>query len=956
MAKTTTFASAEFASIDAVSASISINLTEYGRNWGIDRIGAADAWKYATGEGIVVAVLDSGIDYDHADLDANIWVNDGEIAGDGIDNDGNGFIDDVNGWNFSSSGLANNINDVNSHGTHVAGIIAAESNGEGTVGVAPDAEIMGVKVLSDSGFGGWSGIAQGIDYAVQNGAKIINMSLGGATLSTAVFNAVARAQEAGVIVVAAAGNNGGSQAMNPAALAAQFDNVISVANSTTNDTLAGNSNYSIDGTTVDLAAPGTGIRSTTPNDNTGTKSGTSMAAPMVSGAAAVLWSAAPHLSYREIIDVIEASVDTLASLAKPVATNGILNLAEAMNLLMGSREPDEPVNDAPILTLTVAVSELAEDMTDPASVLLADLTVTDDGVGVAILELTGGDVDAFEIRDGGLYLRDGVTLDFETKSSYTVEISVDDPALGDGPEGTVTYTLTVGDVDETPPADPQPTPGPEGSLPDAFAGLNFWYDTGDLAAGEIDRLTDLSGQAPDAVAGNAGGRAEQGETGLRFDGDDVYRIADDSDLNTGSSYTGKTLTFTLETGADVDSRQMLFEQGGSWRGLSVYVEGGEIVMAGWNLREQVWGVLSVSTAVAAEERSTISLVFDSEAGTFSGWKDGALFGTVDGAGLLYQHGDDIGLGGVQGQTLVADGSVVSTGQAFWQGALFEAAGHGRALTGEELAALHAGLNGKWMQDAAPDDPAPEPEPEPEPNRGPVAVDDGPFDTVEGTQVTLAVADLLANDWDADGDVLTLTGIVSADGGTAWIDGDSFHFNADAVGDASVVYEVSDGCGGTDQATVSFAVAPAPAPAPDPAPEPETPIPGPDDPAPLLINHGGMDLGDRAKTHIFDTERDGFTGSFWIGNKNNDPTKNGLRDAAGDGTMTFSDADGLLATDEFVLMHELALQGDRGMRVSEVAPDMLRFEIDGKWSTDVAYFEGDFVVDLLSLAASEDWML
>lgn len=943
--------------IEHLSGSFSVGPAEYSRNWGINHIGALEAWASGTGEGITVAVLDTGIDYDHTDLDANLWVNTSEIAGDGIDNDGNGFVDDIHGWNFTSSGASSNINDVRGHGTHVAGIIAAEANGQGTVGVAPDAEIMGVKVLSDGGSGSWSGIARGIDYAVENGAKIINMSLGGGSLSTSVFEAVARAQEAGVIIVAAAGNSSGSQALYPAALAAEFDNVISVANSTQSDTIAGSSNYSIDGTTVDLAAPGSNIFSTMPDNMTGSKTGTSMAAPMVAGAAAVLWSAAPHLKYVDIIKLIESSVTALASLAKPVATNGVLNLAEAMRLLLGTELPEEPINEAPTLGMAVAVSSLAEDTVDPSTILLADLIVTDDGVGVAMLELTGGDVEAFEIRNGALYLREGVTVDFETKSSYTIEISVDDPDIGDSVEDTISYTLSIDDVDETPA--PEPEPIPDGRPPDAIAGLNFWYNTALLNAGSTERLSDLSGQASDAVASKSERQAEAGDAGLRFDGDDVYRIADDTDLNRGGPYIGKTLTFTIETGVDVDSRQVLYEQGGTTRGLSVYVEAGEIVMAGWNFREQAWGVLSVSTTLETQARSTISLVFDAEAGKFSGWKDGVLFGTRVGANKLYAHSDDIGLGGVQGRTLVADGSSISTGEAYWTGALFEAAGYGRALSGEEITALHAGLNEKWFTDGD----APEP---PAPNVAPVAVNDGPFEVVSGTEFSMAVADLLANDTDADGDALTLTGIVAENGGAARIDNDTFIFTADAAGQAAIVYEVADGRGGTDEGTVYFAVTalpdpdpeptPDPVPDPEPTPNPEPPIPGPEDPAPLLVNHGIMDLGDRDKTYVFATDQDGFKGSFAVLNKNSDPTKNGLNEAAGNNTMTFSDAAGLAATDEFVLMYELALQGDRGMQVSQIDSDMLRFEVEGKRATDVAYFEGDFVVDLLSSSASGDWSL
>ena len=300
-------------------------------NWALDAVDAFSAWQVATGEDIVIAVVDTGVDVNHKDLDDNIWVNKGEIAGDGIDNDGNGFIDDVNGWNFTNDGAANNPNDVHSHGTHVAGIIAAEAdNGYGIAGVAPDAEIMAVKVLNDRGSGSSSDVAAGIRYAVDNGADIVNLSLGSSRLSSSIEAAVEYAQANGVLVVAAAGNSGRSEAGYPARLTESLDNVISVAATDKNGKVASFSNYSESGTTVDLAAPGVSIRSTTPDDRFGNKSGTSMATPVVAAAAAVIWSANPEWTYDQVIEVLESTVSDLANTSKPNATNGILDLGAAM--------------------------------------------------------------------------------------------------------------------------------------------------------------------------------------------------------------------------------------------------------------------------------------------------------------------------------------------------------------------------------------------------------------------------------------------------------------------------------------------------------------------------------------------------------------------------------------------------------------------------------------------------
>ena len=179
-----------------------------GNSWGLDRIGAPEAWAMGyRGQGTVVAVLDTGVDWTHSDLNDNIWINTDEIAGNGIDDDRNGYIDDVRGWDFANRD--NNPNDVQGHGTHVAGTIAAEANNIGISGVAPDAKIMAVKVLGDDGSGYITDIAAGIRYAVDNGAHVINMSLGGGGVNPTINSAIQYATSRGSLVVMAAGNSGG---------------------------------------------------------------------------------------------------------------------------------------------------------------------------------------------------------------------------------------------------------------------------------------------------------------------------------------------------------------------------------------------------------------------------------------------------------------------------------------------------------------------------------------------------------------------------------------------------------------------------------------------------------------------------------------------------------------------------------------------------------------------------
>jgi subtilisin family serine protease len=272
-----------------------------GSDWGLDKVKAPEVWaKGYTGLGVVVAVVDTGVDYTHPDLDANIWTNSGEIAGDGIDNDGNGFIDDIRGWDFTNRD--NNPMDDDGHGTHVAGTIAAERNGFGVTGVAYDAKIMPVKVLGPDG-GSYADVAAGIRYAANNGAQVINLSLGGSFSSSVVSDAVRYAVvEKGAVVVMAAGNQGLSQPGFPANLARTYG--IAVGAVDRSDRLASFSNRA-GRTPLDyVVAPGVGIRSTTPDNTYSSYNGTSMAAPHVAGVVALMRSANPTLSPAQIENLL----------------------------------------------------------------------------------------------------------------------------------------------------------------------------------------------------------------------------------------------------------------------------------------------------------------------------------------------------------------------------------------------------------------------------------------------------------------------------------------------------------------------------------------------------------------------------------------------------------------------------------------------------------------------------
>jgi hypothetical protein len=276
-----------------------------GNDWGRDMVNAPEVWAHGyTGQDVIVAVVDTGVDYNHPDLNANIWVNSDEIAGNGIDDDGNGFVDDVRGWDFVQND--NDPMDLNRHGTHVAGIIAAEDNDSGITGVAPNATIMPVRVLNANGGGSYANVAAGIRYAVDNGANVINLSLGGG-FSSEMQSAVQYATENGAVVVMAAGNGYGSQPGFPANLANQWGIAVGAVDSA--KTMADFSDQAGIQPLNYVVAPGVDVYSTTPNNTYQSLSGTSMATPHVAGVAALILSANPNLTPEQVESIIDETAN-----------------------------------------------------------------------------------------------------------------------------------------------------------------------------------------------------------------------------------------------------------------------------------------------------------------------------------------------------------------------------------------------------------------------------------------------------------------------------------------------------------------------------------------------------------------------------------------------------------------------------------------------------------------------
>ncbi|MBD2165063.1 peptidase S8 [Calothrix membranacea FACHB-236] len=272
-----------------------------GENWGDDFVKAPEAWARGyTGQGVVVAVIDTGVDYNHIDLRNNIWTNTREVAGNGIDDDGDGYIDDVHGWNFIDN--TNEVMDRNGHGTHVSGTIAGENNGFGVTGVAYNAKIMPVKALNDGGAGSVSSIVNGIYYAVNQGADVINLSLGSNFPNSTLASAIEYASKKGVVVVMAAGNNGLPVISYPGSYADQWGLAVGAVDQ--NNNIADFSNQPGIAQLAYVTAPGVNIYSSIPGDQYAYYSGTSMATPHVAGVVALMLSANPLLTDAEVRQIL----------------------------------------------------------------------------------------------------------------------------------------------------------------------------------------------------------------------------------------------------------------------------------------------------------------------------------------------------------------------------------------------------------------------------------------------------------------------------------------------------------------------------------------------------------------------------------------------------------------------------------------------------------------------------
>ncbi|MFH0879662.1 MAG: S8 family peptidase, partial [Lentisphaerota bacterium] len=346
-------------------------------------IDAPEAWDVWQGSSnTLVGVIDTGVDYVHTDLAANYWYNPGETGTDGsgndrrangLDDDGNGFVDDYRGWDFYNDD--NNPMDDHSHGSHCSGTIGGVGNNAvGVAGVCWDVSIVALKFLSGGGSGSTSDAIDAVYYGTRIGVKLTSNSWGGGGFSTGLMDAIEDASQHGILFIAAAGNDGVDNDLAPHYPSSYTNaNIIAVAATDHSDLMAYFSCYGL--RSVDLGAPGVNILSTVPGNGYSSFSGTSMATPHVAGAAALLWSLQPSATHTAIRDALFTGVDTNSALRGRSVTGGRLNVYKSLlqmkMAVIGSTPADRSVAYIPPTHFSIRLS----DVYTPASVSSSDLRV-----------------------------------------------------------------------------------------------------------------------------------------------------------------------------------------------------------------------------------------------------------------------------------------------------------------------------------------------------------------------------------------------------------------------------------------------------------------------------------------------------------------------------------------------------------------------------------------------------
>jgi subtilisin family serine protease len=467
---------------------------------------AAEAWSrgFTGSDSVLVAIIDEGYQNTHPDLISNAGTNPGEIAANGIDDDGNGYIDDLYGWDFDGNNASIFDGTGDDHGTHVAGTIGGQGgNGIGVAGVNWNVSLLSGKFLGANG-GTTANAIKAVDYftdlKTRHGLNLVatNNSWGGGGYSQGLYDAIARANAASILFVAAAGNSSTNTLSYPAGY--NLPNVISVASIDSNGSLSSFSNYG--STWVDLAAPGGGIYSTLPDNSYGTYSGTSMATPHVSGALALMASVLPTASMTQLKQALLESVVATASLAGKTATGGRLDVNGAISRLNALVNPDPnaptyavsgpaSVNEGSALSLTLSSTNVAQGtalywtisgtgISSADFVALAALqgSLVVDAAGAALFQTS---LAADLISEGNETLR----FDVYSDAGLTTKVAGTTVLINDTskPAGVTLWGGTGND---------QITGG---GGPDQLAGVRSTGTTAiDLGAGQVDTLTGLADQ------------------------------------------------------------------------------------------------------------------------------------------------------------------------------------------------------------------------------------------------------------------------------------------------------------------------------------------------------------------------------------------------------------------------------------------------------------------------------
>lgn len=441
----------EVGEAEGITSSIPNEIADYQKQVNVDK-----AWEWleqnhheAGGDSsVIVAVIDTGVDYNHIDLKQNIWINKGEIPDNGIDDDNNGYVDDVYGWNFV--GNNNNPMDDNGHGTHVAGIIGAANNDIGVTGIAYNCKIMPVKAGNSSGYFNNSDIASAITYAYMNGADVINMSFGGTTVTMAVQEALEKAYTTSLLV-AAAGNDSAQnelfhinypvEVIYPASYSF-VDGVMSVNSSNTMSSFTNFDSISENKIEYECLAPGEYINSTFPNNKYASLSGTSMATPVVSGIGALLRSAVKDKNEYPtkflMSQINNTSTTSVSSFADGPLWNGKAMVVDALKALTDAPKPkvslydwytfdgtnissnnngNDNIDAGETIHIGVELMNrggMAKDVTATIDVNRNGMTdIVDPYVNITTPKINFSDIGTYSIRDAGKIMESDTIVDVE---------------------------------------------------------------------------------------------------------------------------------------------------------------------------------------------------------------------------------------------------------------------------------------------------------------------------------------------------------------------------------------------------------------------------------------------------------------------------------------------------------------------------------------------------------------